>query len=34
MVETMAKSMVRAAGTRAGQQIVRGILGSIFGGKR
>ncbi|MDY1550063.1 helicase HerA-like domain-containing protein [Luteibacter sahnii] len=34
MLETAAKSMVRAAGTRAGQQIVRGILGSLFGGKR
>jgi DNA helicase HerA-like ATPase len=34
MIETMAKSMVRTAGSRAGQQIVRGILGSIFGGKR
>ncbi|QDE39098.1 DUF853 family protein [Luteibacter pinisoli] len=34
MLETMAKSMVRTAGSRAGQQIVRGILGSIFGGKR
>ena len=34
MLETMAKSMVRTAGSRAGQQIVRGILGSIFGGRR
>ncbi|HVI55177.1 MAG TPA: helicase HerA-like domain-containing protein [Luteibacter sp.] len=34
MIETVAKSMVRTAGSRAGQQIVRGILGSIFGGKR
>ncbi|SEO57362.1 hypothetical protein SAMN02800692_1207 [Luteibacter sp. UNC138MFCol5.1] len=34
MIETMAKSMVRTAGSRVGQQIVRGILGSIFGGKR
>jgi hypothetical protein len=34
MIETMAKSMVRTAGSRAGQQIVRGILGSIFGGRR
>ncbi|NID14145.1 helicase HerA-like domain-containing protein [Luteibacter yeojuensis] len=34
MLETMAKSMVRTAGSRAGQQIVRGILGGIFGGRR
>jgi len=34
MIETLAKSVVRTAGSRAGQQIVRGILGSIFGGKR
>jgi DNA helicase HerA-like ATPase len=34
MIETMAKSMVRTAGSQAGQRIVRGILGSIFGGKR
>jgi len=34
MLETMAKSMVRTAGSRMGQQIVRGILGGIFGGKR
>lgn len=34
ILETMTKSVVRSVGTRAGQQIVRGILGSIFGGKR
>jgi DNA helicase HerA-like ATPase len=34
MVEAMAKSAVRAAGSRLGQQIVRGVLGGIFGGKR
>jgi len=30
----MAKSASRTVGTRIGQQIVRGVLGSIFGGKR
>jgi DNA helicase HerA-like ATPase len=34
MIETMAKSVVRTAGSKVGQQIVRGILGGIFGGKR
>jgi len=34
MIEAMAKSAVRAAGSRLGQQIVRGVLGGIFGGKR
>ena len=34
MVETMAKQTARTVGSRIGQQIVRGLLGSIFGGKR
>jgi DNA helicase HerA-like ATPase len=34
MIETMAKSVTRTVGSKVGQQIVRGILGSIFGGKR
>ena len=34
MLEAMAKSASRTVGTRIGQQIVRGVLGSIFGGKR
>ena len=34
MVETMAKQTARTVGSRIGQQIVRGLLGSIFGGTR
>jgi len=34
IVEAMAKSAMRAAGTQIGRQIIRGVLGSIFGGKR
>lgn len=34
MLETMAKQTTRTIGTRLGNQIVRGILGGIFGGKR
>lgn len=34
MVETMAKQTTRTIGTKLGNQIVRGILGSIFGSKR
>jgi DNA helicase HerA-like ATPase len=34
MLEAMAKSASRTVGSRLGQQIVRGVLGSIFGGKR
>jgi hypothetical protein len=34
MLEAMAKSATRAIGSRLGQQIVRGVLGGIFGGKR
>ena len=32
--EAFAKSAARAIGSRIGRQIVRGVLGSIFGGKR
>ncbi len=34
MLETMAKQTTRTVGTKLGNQIVRGILGGIFGGKR
>ena len=34
IVEAMAKSAMRAAGTQIGRQIIRGVLGSIFGGSR
>ena len=34
LVQTMAKSAVRTMGTTAGRQILRGVLGSLFGGKR
>ncbi|MFT3762025.1 MAG: DUF853 family protein [Pseudoxanthomonas sp.] len=34
MIETMAKQTTRTIGTKLGNQIVRGILGGIFGGKR
>jgi hypothetical protein len=34
MVETMAKQTARTVGTQLGRQILRGVLGSIFGGKR
>jgi len=34
IVEAMAKSALRAASSQIGRQIVRGVLGSIFGGKR
>jgi hypothetical protein len=34
MVETMAKQTARTVGSRIGQQIVRGLLGGIFGGRR
>jgi hypothetical protein len=34
MVETMAKQTARTVGSRIGQQILRGVLGSIFGGSR
>ena len=31
---TMAKSAVRTIGSSIGREIVRGVLGSIFGGRR
>ena len=34
VIEAMAKSATRSIGSRLGTQIVRGVLGSIFGGKR
>ncbi|KAF1709962.1 ATP-binding protein [Pseudoxanthomonas kalamensis DSM 18571] len=34
MLETMAKQTSRTVGSKLGNQIVRGILGGIFGGKR
>jgi hypothetical protein len=34
VVEAMAKSAARSIGTQLGSQIVRGVLGSLFGGKR
>jgi len=34
MVETMAKQTARTVGNQLGRQILRGIMGSIFGGKR
>ena len=34
LVQTMAKSAVRTVGTQVGREILRGVLGSLFGGKR
>jgi DNA helicase HerA-like ATPase len=34
MVETLAKSAVRTIGSSVGREIVRGVLGSLLGGKR
>ena len=34
MLESFAKSALRSLGTQMGRQIVRGVLGSIFGGRR
>ena len=34
LVEAMAKSAARTMGSTVGRQIIRGVLGSIFGGKR
>jgi len=34
VVETMAKQTARTVGSQVGRQILRGVLGSIFGGKR
>ena len=33
LVDTLVKSAARTLGNRAGQQIVRGLLGSLFGGR-
>ncbi len=34
LVQTMARSAVRTMGTSLGKEILRGVLGSIFGGKK
>lgn len=34
LMEVMAKSAARAIGSRVGREIIRGVLGSIFGGKK
>jgi DNA helicase HerA-like ATPase len=34
LAQTMAKSAVRTMGTTVGRQIIRGVLGSLFGGRR
>jgi hypothetical protein len=34
MIETMGKQVVRTMGSQLGRQILRGVLGGIFGGKR
>ena len=34
MIETMAKQTARTMGSQAGRQILRGVLGGLFGGKR
>jgi hypothetical protein len=34
MIESMAKQTARTVGSQVGRQIMRGLLGSIFGGKR
>ncbi|CAN5784408.1 DUF853 domain-containing protein [soil metagenome] len=34
MVETLARSAVRTMGSAAGREIIRGVLGSLLGGKR
>jgi len=34
MVAAAAKSAARAAGSQLGRQIMRGLLGSLFGGRR
>jgi len=34
MVETMAKQTARTMGSQIGRQILRGVMGSIFGGKK
>ena len=32
LVQTLAKSAVRTMGSQVGREIIRGVLGSIFGG--
>ena len=32
MIEAFGKSVIRAAGSSIGRQIIRGVMGSIFGG--
>jgi hypothetical protein len=34
LVQTMAKSAVRTMGSQAGRELLRGVLGGLFGGKR
>jgi uncharacterized protein len=34
LVETAAKSAVRSVGSAVGRELIRGVLGSLFGGKR
>ena len=34
LVQTMAKSAVRTMGTSVGKEILRGVLGGIFGAKK
>ncbi|MCE1227962.1 MAG: DUF853 domain-containing protein [Firmicutes bacterium] len=34
MLESFGKSVVRAAGSSIGRQLIRGVLGSLFGGRR
>ncbi len=34
MLETLGKSVLRSAGSAVGRQLIRGVLGSLFGGKR
>jgi hypothetical protein len=34
LVETMAKSAVRTVGSTVGRELIRGVLGSLFGGSR
>jgi hypothetical protein len=34
VLESMAKSAARAAGTQLGREVIRGVLGSLFGGGR
>ena len=34
LIESVAKSTLRSMGTNLGRAVVRGVLGSLFGGKR